>query len=328
MSTVMTVTGPVPAEQLGFTLIHEHLFYGMGVESGENWDAAHARILNDPNLVYESLMQYKDAGGVTVVEQTTGGLCGRDGDVLIEPGDRPVKHAVAVREIAERTGLNIVQGTGWCRIPFYEPYLHEIKTNDLADELIRDITVGLHGTDVKAGLLGEIGVEKAATIWPVEERMLRAVARAHKETGVTIATHAVGGPVGLDQLDILMDEGVDPHRVIIGHASTYTDHEYHAEVVRRGAFIAFDTIKGLAKNPIRDADLLAHVVKAVNAGLVDRMMLSHDICHRSHHPGYGGTGYHYIPTTYLGRLREMGVTDEQFYRMMVDNPRRALSGEE
>ena len=96
MSTVMTVTGPVPAEQLGFTLIHEHLFYGMDVESGENWDAAHARILNDPNLVYESLMQYKDAGGVTVVEQTTGGLCGRDGDVLIEPGDRPVKHAVAV----------------------------------------------------------------------------------------------------------------------------------------------------------------------------------------------------------------------------------------
>lgn len=322
----MTVTGPVPVENLGFTLIHEHLFYGIDVESGENWDQAHLRTMTDMDLIYESLMKYKEVGGVTLVEQTTGGLWGRNGDVLVDQSVLRTKHVVAVKEIALRTGLNIVKGTGWYRIPFYKSYLNQIRTNELADELIRDITVGMHGTNIKAGLLGEIGVEKSASIWPVEERMLRAVARAHKQTGVTIATHAVGGPVGLDQLDILMDEGVDPNRVIMGHASTYASHEYHAEVVRRGSYIAFDTIKG-DKNPMREHDLLIHILKAIKAGFINRIIFSHDVCHRSQLPGYGGTGYHYIPTIYLNLLRGRGITDEQFFQIMVDNPRRALSGE-
>ena len=78
---------------------------------------------------------------------------------------------------------------------------------------------------------------------------------------------------------------------------------------------------------MREHDLLIHIVKAVEAGLINRILLSHDVCHRSQLPGYGGTGYHYIPTIYLSLLREMGITDEQFFQIMVDNPRRALSGE-
>ena len=323
----MTVTGPIEADQLGFTLVHEHLFYGQSIESGDDWDKVHLRQTNDPDLCYESLMGYKNLGGMTLVDQTTGGLRGRDGDVLVEYQYPSVKHSLLVRQVAERTGLNIILGTGWYRVPYYEPYIYQIKTDELADELIRDITEGLHGTDVKAGLLGEIGVEHPTWIWPVEERMLRAVARAHKQTGVTIATHAVGGPVGLSQLEILMDEGVEPHRVIIGHVSLYLNHEFHAEVARRGAFMAFDTLKGL-KWSLRHQKELEHVHKALEAGLIDHVLLSHDVSGRGGHLAYGGGGFEHIPTTFLARLREIGVTDEQFHQMMVDNPRRALTGED
>ena len=316
----MTVTGPISSDQLGFTLVHEHVYYGLEIETGEYWDRTYGRSFYDPDLLYEQLMAYKNAGGVTLVDQTTGGLRGKDGDILLAQSPERVKHSIATRDMAERTGLNIIQGTGWYRVPFYEPYLYEIKTNDLADELIRDITVGLHGTDVKAGLLGEIGVEHPSWIWPVEERMFRAVARAHKETGVSVATHAVGGPVGLSQLEILMDEGVEPHRVIIGHVSLFHDHGYHAEIARRGAFMAFDTIKG-GDWTYRNQMVLDHIGKALDAGLIDHILMAHDIA-------MSGGGYDYIPTGFRERLRGIGVTDEQFQQMMVDNPRRALTGEE
>ena len=316
----MTVTGPVSADELGFTLVHEHVYYGLEIETGDDWDKVYGRAAYDADLIYEQLMRYKEAGGVTLVDQTTGGLRGKDGDILLAHSPKRVKHSIATREMAERTGLKIILGTGWYRVPFYEPYLYQIKTNDLADELIRDITVGLHGTDVKAGLLGEIGVEHPTWIWPVEERMLRAVARAHKQTGVSIATHAVGGPVGLEQLAILMDEGVDPHRVIIGHVSLFHDHSYHAEIARRGAFMAFDTIKG-GSWAFRNQMELDHIIMALDAGLIDHVLLSHDIA-------MSGGGYDHIPTTFLGYLREKGVTDEQFHQMTVDNPRRALTGED
>ena len=327
MTKVMTVTGPVEADQLGFTLVHEHLFYGPSIESGDDWDKAHPRQINDPDLCYESAKGFQKLGGMTIVDQTTGGLRGRDGDVIVEYQTEPVKHSLLVRDLAERIGLNIVLGTGWYRVPYYEPYLYQTKTDEIADELIRDITVGLHGTDVRAGLLGEIGVENEAWIWPVEERMLRAVGRAQKQTGVTISTHAVGGPVGLRQLDIFMDEGVDPGRIIIGHVSLYLNHEFHAEVARRGAFMAFDTLKG-TKWSLGHQMELEHVYRALEAGLIDHVLLSHDVSGRNGHIIYGGGGFDHIATTFRERLQEMGVTDEQFHQMTVDNPRRALSGED
>ena len=321
MATVMTVTGPVSADQLGFTLVHEHLYYGMEAESGDNWDRVYGRNVHDSDQIFEQLMEYKNAGGVTFVDQTTGGLYGKGGNILLEQSSEPVKHSLAVREMAERTGLNIILGTGWYRVPFYDPYIYDIKTDELAEKLVRDITEGLHGTDVKAGILGEIGVENATWVWPVEERMLRAVARAHKQTGVTIATHAVGGPVGLDQLEILEEEGVDPGRVIIGHVSLFHNHEYHAEVARRGAFIAFDTIKA-GQWAFLSRPSIEHILMALDAGLIDHILMSHDVS------AFGAGGYDQIPNIVRGDLRERGVTDEQFHQIMVDNPRRALTGED
>ena len=207
MSTVMSVTGPISAGELGITSIHEHIFLDL---------TRHARgpasLLNNQELAYDELMMFKNAGGGTIVDQTTGGLTESDHDIL------PVKHAVAVRDMAERTGINVILGAGWYREPFYEQRLYRARTDEIAEELVRDVTEGIDSTGVRAGVLGEIGAH-FTRVSPAEERVFRAVARAHKETGVTILTHTPNAwSVGLDQLDILEDEGTDLRRIVIGHS--------------------------------------------------------------------------------------------------------------
>lgn len=314
MANVMTVRGPVPAERLGFTLMHEHIFLDLSRDVfGRNG------MLNDTELAYRELMRCKEAGGVTVVDQTTGGLRGHDNDLL------PINHALAVRQMAERTGLNIVLGAGWYREPYYEPRLYRMKTDEIADELERDVTQGIDGTDVRAGILGEIGAH-FTWVSPVEERVFRAVARAHKRTGVTVATHALNWSVGLDQLDILQEEGVDPRRVVVGHCQSHPYHDYHAEIARRGAFVSFDRM-GVTNEYEHDASVRL-VKQMVDAGLTRHVLLSQDVCWRQDYDAYGGKGYAYVPGALLTELRGLGIADEQLNEITVDNPRRALTGED
>ena len=314
MSTVMSVTGPISAGELGITSIHEHIFLDL---------TRHARgpasLLNNQELAYDELMMFKNAGGGTIVDQTTGGLTESDHDIL------PVKHAVAVRDMAERTGINVILGAGWYREPFYEQRLYRARTDEIAEELVRDVTEGIDSTGVRAGVLGEIGAH-FTRVSPAEERVFRAVARAHKETGVTILTHTPNAwSVGLDQLDILEDEGTDLRRVVIGHSQSYPHHEYHAEIARRGAFVAFD---GLRK--VREYEHQQHmslIKQMVDGGLIDHVLLGSDVCFRPYYVAYGGRGYAYIASGLKEELRQVGVTEGQYLQMAVDNPRRALTGD-
>ena len=316
MASVMTVSGPVSAGELGYILIHEHLFLDL---MRDNWSSDN--FLNDPELAYRELMRYKDAGGVTLVDQTNGGLRGNDQHLLA------VKHPLAVRELAERTGLNIVLGCGWYRETYYDPSLWRKKTDEIAEEIIAELMEGIEGTDVRAGIIGEIG---AHFTWlsPVEERVLRAAARAQKKTGVLLTTHATRGPVGIDQLDILEEEGVDLRRVAIGHPQSHNDFDYHAEIARRGAYISFDNIAVLESGSPYDQQALLRMTRDIlDAGLIDQLLFSHDVCYRHMYHAYGGHGYDFCSTRLPGRLEEIGVTPEQLHRIMVDNPRRALTGE-
>lgn len=312
MADVMTVTGPVPADRLGPTLMHEHVFLDLTRDvAGRN------SLLNDPELASRELARYREAGGVTLVDQTTGGLRGHDHDLL------PTKHALAVRDIARRTGLQVVLGAGWYREPYYERRLWRMRTDQIAEELVRDVTVGIDGTDVRAGLLGEIGAH-FTWVSPAEERVFRAVARAHRRTGVTVATHALNSPVGLEQLDILREEGVDPRRVIVGHCQSYPYHEYHAEIARRGAYVSFDRL-GVA-NPYEHERMLELVLEMLGAGLTRHVLFSQDVCWRTDYVAYGGRGYAFVLTGLREELLARGVSAEQFQEITVENPRRALTG--
>ncbi|MCH8086220.1 MAG: phosphotriesterase-related protein [Chloroflexi bacterium] len=313
MADVMTVTGPVPADQLGFTLAHEHLL----CDYTPKWNGPEY-LLNDQELIYRELMRYKHAGGASIIDQTSGGM-------RCQTRDLGIPHPLALRELARRTGLNIILGTGWYQELFYDRRLYRTKTDQIAEELVRDVTEGIDGTDVKAGLLGEIGHDRN-WISPAEERVLRAVARAHKKTGVTIATHAWLYPAGLDQLDLLEEEGVDPRRVIIGHCQTYPHHDYHAELARRGAYLSFDTLGNVDEHEHqRDLGLIK---QAIDAGLVGHLLFSQDFWWKYDAVENGGKGFEFVAKGLRDELPQMGMTEEQFYQVTVENPRRALTGED
>ena len=154
---------------------------------------------------------------------------------------------------------------------------------------------------------------------------MRAGARAHLETGLTITTHGLFAPVGLEQLDILTEEGVDPKRVVVGHAHDYPEHEYHAEIAKRGAFISFDGM-GEGNRYLLERDL-GNIRKIVDAGYIDHLLLAHDVCLKLAYVTSGGGGYEFISKRLHPYLKEIGLTENQFEKIMVDNPRRALTGE-
>lgn len=302
---VMTVLGPIPGSELGLTLPHEHLFIDLfritRVRDG---------LLNDEVLMTQEAARFKTAGGRTLVEVTSHGLN---------------RNAAAMRRVAEATGLNVVMGCGWYRDPYYDhQYIARRSTPDLAADIVLEIEKGEPGTGIRPGIIGEIGADWA-WVSPVEERVHRAVARAHKKTGLAITLHALESPVGLQQLDILAEEGADLRRVIVGHCDTWPDPDYHDAIARRGAYVQFDTIRGL--HPYEVEKQLRLVREFLRRGHLRQLLLSHDNCFRSHLVGYGGNGFAYIPTQFGPRLKEAGLGDEQIRVLLVENPRRALTGE-
>jgi predicted metal-dependent phosphotriesterase family hydrolase len=299
-AAVMTVTGPVAADDLGVTLPHEHVFLDLTREYRGNG------LLNDPALAAAELRRYADAGGRTLVDVTTGGLNG-------DPA--------GLRRMARATGLHIVRGAGFYRRAYFPPELDALSTDAVADLIVRDIEDGTDG--VRAGIIGEIGCDRVITA--VEERSFRAAARAHRRTGLTITTHAARWPVGIAQLDLLVEEGVDPSRVVIGHCDMVPDHDYHLEVARRGAWVQFDTVQGVHEWDTRQR--LDWLRSLADAGFLDHVLLSQDVCLRSDYAAMGGPGYAYVVTTFADRLKEAGFDESDIRGLLVDNPRRMLTGE-
>ena len=230
MPEVTTVLGPVAAEDLGVTLPHEHVFLDLVREyRGDG-------LLNDHALAVEEL-------GAFVAAQRQGPLVDCTSVGLS-------RDPLALREVARATGLNIVMGCGYYRDPYLPEELDRLSVDAIADLIVRDVEEGADGTDVRAGIIGEIGSDRRH-ISALEERSFRAAARAHRRTGLTITTHAARWPVGLPQLDLLAEEGVDPRRVVIGHCDMVPDPGYHLEVARRGAFVQFDTVHGESDHDTR-----------------------------------------------------------------------------
>ena len=317
MGDVVTTTGPKPSETLGITLTHEHIFMDL-VGGGRSRDKQNRNhMLNDLELSRRELMLFKEAGGKTIVDLTSNGMKVSE-DLL------GTSHPLAIKDLALKTDLNIVLGTGWYTEPYYKNHIYQMTVNEIADELTNDFTHGIGNTDVRAGILGEIG---SATTWvtPAEERILRATARAQQQVGVAIATHTSGWKVGLQQLDILEEEGVDLRRVIIGHCQLYRNIEYHIEIAQRGAFIS---LEGLGTTNDYEKETYAYMIKnIIDAGFIKQLLLSHNVSLREHYVAYGGKGYEYILTEAQSDS-SFSLTEKQFHQIMVDNPRRALSGDE
>jgi phosphotriesterase-related protein len=300
---IMTVTGPIAPDELGVVLPHEHVFIDLVREYRGSG------LLNDEELACAELTALTGAGGRTLVDLTTDEI-GRD--------------PAALRRVSEATGISIVMGCGHYRDPYLDrDWFDRTPVDAIADEIVRDITEGVGGSGIRAGIIGEVGADRGY-ISAAEERSFRAAARAHLRTGVTINTHAARWPVGLAQLGLLAEEGVDPRRVIVGHTDSVPVPGYQLDLVRQGCYVSFDSIgTGSPYNTRRAAE---YVLDLVQAGFGAQILLSHDVCLHDHLRAAGGCGYAYLLTEFLPMLKAAGLDAEQVHAFTTDNPRAALTG--
>jgi phosphotriesterase-related protein len=316
MANVNTVKGPVDTAKLGATLMHEHVFV-LSAEIMQNYPEPWGDESTRVGDAVARLRQLAEAGVSTIVDLTVIGL-GR--------------YIPRIQKVAAEVGIHIVVATGlytYDDIPMYFHYRGPGTPLDgpelMADMFVRDIEQGIAGTGVKAALLkcctDQPGLTKGV------ERVLRAIALAHRRTGVPITTHTHAATRrGLEQQRVFAEEGVDLSRVIIGHSGDTTDVDYLEELVGRGSYLGMDRF-GL-DNILPFDQRVDIVARMCERGHVAKMVLSHDAsCYMDWLPeglvqqALPNWNYLHIHKDVLPALRKRGVTDEQIKTMMVDNPR-------
>jgi predicted metal-dependent phosphotriesterase family hydrolase len=306
---VMTVSGPIPPDKLGFTLPHEHTGISLW-QIANRWD--YWELTADDELMIEELRDYRRRGGGTLVDLTLAGV-GRDPDRL--------------RRLASATGLHIVMGTGWYREAYYpaEALIDRRTVDDLAAEMVRELEHGIGEGGIRPGIIGEIGTDRP-WVSSQEERVHRAAARAAKQTGMAITTHGIQSPVGLAQLGIFTEEGVDPGRVVIGHADSHPDLDFYLAVLDAGANLQFDFLghrDGVEE--AREPRLVETIVELLERGFASQLLLSQDVNHDRQLKANGGFGYVYLHQHFLPTLRTAAVGEGEIRQMTIDNPARILT---
>lgn len=305
---VITVRGPVDPGDLGVTLSHDHLIIDAFKLFGEA-SGSYAWIMDDEDTAIAEVQRFAAAGGGAIADPTNIGI-----------GRNPA----ALRRISEATGVHIIMGAGWYRERAYPDYVYEEMPDSLADRLVRELTVGVDGTDIRAGFIGEIGTERGH-ISPAQERVFRAAARAHRRTGCPILTHTTHfGELALEQLDLLGEEGVSAEHVIISHLGDRVGIKWWLPIAARGAWLNIDNlgfVSGYAPLEVR-AD---NVVALCREGLTGQIMLSNDLCLIDQMATFGGPGYDNVIRNFVPLLRERQLPEADIHTLLVANPARAFA---
>ncbi|MCD8221637.1 MAG: TatD family hydrolase [Clostridiales bacterium] len=316
MIGIETVTGSVFPEDLGFALMHEHLYLGdwNNRMSDPEW-FQHEEALE---MIVGVLKDAKMSGVKTLVDVTTRNM-GRDIDLI--------------REAAEKTGIQIIASTG---VYVDESgYFSKISEDNLAKMIVREAMEGVGKEKIRCGVIkcgtGECGFTEN------NKKLLRACARAQRETGLPIITHCrpQGTRQGLFQQDIFEEHGVDLQRVVIGHYRNGDPIDYAENVMRRGSYIAIDQMNFNAHQLEYNLKLIPELIRR---GYADRLILSHDavICynhtrwtdwdHKSY-INYAPNSLSYMIREVIPKLMERGVTKEEINMIFINNPRRIFSSE-
>ena len=338
---VMTVLGPIEPETLGITLTHEHLFVDLRVwceepDEEEQKAFVHAPVelstlgairrapfgnldncvLDDTALAVEELRRFKTAGGSSVVDCTNNGL-----------GRTPL----ALQEVAQAAEVNIVMGSGYYIGRSHSYDMADRSVEMITDEIEHDLMQGVEDTGVRSGLIGEIGT--SFKVRENEQRVLRAAARAQCSTGAPISVHLLPWQKnGIQVPEILESEGANPNQVILCHLSpTSGDVEYHTTLVRRGAYVEYDFfgmefyVDSVGRYLGSDAASVAALKRLIDAGCLERLLLSHDIAMKIQLTRYGGWGYAHLVKNVVPMLSRSGLSEEQISTLIVENPRRVLT---
>jgi phosphotriesterase-related protein len=336
---IRTTGGDVDPATLGPTSMHEHLLLDATVWlQSEAWDATrladlavstanlpdvrwHAYsirdnlILDDPDIAAAEVAAFGRAGGDVIVDTTTAGLGG-------DPA--------AAAAIARSAGIRLVLGAGHYVHSSHDGDVCRASVEDLAEGLDREVREGVRGSTFRPGTLGEIGM--SAPPQPCERRALRAAARVAARYDMSVQIHVDGaGAFGVQHVEDCAAEGLSPDRVVCGHADEHLAIGDHRAILETGANLALDTFgselrfSGLFHHP-SDAQRMRHLVRLLEEGFADQMVLGHDVFVKAHLHAYGGNGYDHLLARVLPALQhQYGVERATLDGLMVDNPRRLLT---
>jgi phosphotriesterase-related protein len=341
---VQTVLGAVAPEELGIALTHEHCVIDITCLFVEPREATRKKLAYEPlsvgNLGYvryhlvenrdnllmidevmagAELKWFKRAGGGTIVDVTNVDL-GRD--------------PLALRRISEATGLKIIMGSGYYVKAAQRVVEMEKRTeDDIAEEMARDILVGVKDTHVCSGVIGEIGCS-----WPLEaceRKVLRAAGRAQRETGAPLVIHpgrSEDAPAEI--VGILSEVGADLTHTVISHIDrTLFVPENRYRLADYGCFLAYDEwgFEGYYPEALSVTDILndsqriAQVMDLISHGYGAQVILSHDICEKCRYRAFGGHGYSHILDNAVPAMRRRGMSERDISELLVENPERFLA---
>jgi phosphotriesterase-related protein len=342
-----TVLGLVEGEKLGITLPHEHLIIDLvkaqfiepsndkeqemaykpvGIET-LHWLRYHLvesvdnLRLTDEQEAIDEVMLFKKAGGATIVDVTNVGL-GRDPEALVR--------------ISRVTGLNIIMGAGYYMGTSHPADLSAKAEEEIVEEIVRDINVGVGNSGICAGIIGEIG-----TSWPLEDnekKVLRAAANAQQLTGAPINIHPgrKNNVVALKAVEVLHNAGADLSRTVVSHVDVRVrDHNVRCQIAKAGCYLEYDHTGWEGPTPLslyQDSDIdipndtqrIYEIMQLIEEGYLNKILISHDICMKTRRACYGGWGYAHISNYIVPKMLEKGMTSQQINTIMIENPKRML----
>ena len=343
LGSVQTVLGLVPPEELGITLMHEHilsdlsqiaappseasereLFYqplshsNVGLVRFYSRPNADSMRLSDIPTAIEELNLYRQYGGSSVVEVSSLGL-GRD--------------LVGLARISRATGVHIIMGSSYYVDAAHPPDMDSRSETEIADEILQDVVSGVGSSEIRSGIIGEVGCS-----WPLtsnERKVLRASAKAQRQSGAAITIHPGRDERSPEEiLEVLEKAGGNLQRTIIGHLErTVFEWSRLRDIANRGCYLQWDHFayerSYFPNNPRvdlpSDAGRMELIARMIGEGFGEKILISHDVASKDKLLKYGGHGYFYILLHILPRMRARGFTEEDIHRILVQNPAEALS---
>lgn len=332
---VQTVLGTIEPAQLGQTLTHEHLLLDITPPEGRSrpgqpmtlensaYQRRHSsrnphnlRLTSEADAI-EEVQRFEAAGGSTIVEATSIGLN---------------RNPAGLQRIAQATSVHIIMGASYYVHNYHPPEVASMTEAQLAEGIIRDITEGVDGTGIKAGLIGEVGL-----FWPMhpnEIKVLRASAQAQRQTGAPLMIHPGRHPQApMEAMRIVEAAGGDPRRTIMAHIDrTLFTHDAMDELARTGCYLEFDLFgQESSYYPLAPIDMpndamrINHLMHLMAAGYTAQLVIAHDICHKTNLVRFGGEGYAHILENVVPIMQRKGMSTAEIAAILVQNPARIMT---
>lgn len=347
--SIMTVLGPIEAGELGVVLPHEHCFidlrhtfnepeeiskkvlanqevsmHNLGILRNNPFAVRDNLWISDFQVAKQELEEFKKAKGTTIIDLTSRGI-GRDPHLL--------------RSMAVSTGLNIIAGSGYYTYDAHPKEMAGKSVEELADEIIEDLTVGIKKSNVRTGVIGELGTSEE--IHPDEKKLLLAAARAHNKVPVPIFVHIYPfAHNGVEVVNILSKKGVQPDKVVICHSDACIDTGYIKDLVSTGAFVEFDNfgkehyvIPGDRNGYCgahggvwsTDRERVRVLRSLIDEGFERKILISNDVCYKIDLHHYGGLGYDHVLRNIVPMMIEAGIDKAAIDLFFKENPKKLFS---